>query len=87
MTNEINNRDTGNGTFQKIPTGDAISQFRISSPDQIDDGHGDWSFSIFADKNVFLASVGYASQADALRGRLAMSEALKDAIFVATSES
>jgi hypothetical protein len=62
-------------------------KFSFSEPDRVDDGNGDWGFTIFADKDIFLASVTYVTPADAIRGRTAMAEALKDAIFMATSES
>jgi hypothetical protein len=62
-------------------------KFTITEPDRIEDGNGDWGFTIFADTDVFLATVSYVTEADAIRGRVAMAEALKDAIFIATSES
>ena len=80
-------RPTGNGTVQKVLRRDDNLKFTLTEPDRIDDGNGDWGFTIFVDKDVFLASVSYVSQADAIRGRVAMAEALKDAIFMATSES
>ena len=87
MEEKTEKRPTGNGTVQKVPVSEAVSsKFWLSEPDKIDDGDGDWGFTIFADKDVFIASVSYVSQADAMRGRIAMAEALKDAIFVATSE-
>jgi hypothetical protein len=53
----------------------------------VQDDDGDWGFTIFADKDVFIAQVSYVTQADAIRGRTAMAEALKEAIFMKTSES
>lgn len=88
MEEKTEERPTGNGTVQKVPVSEAVSpKFWLSDPDKIDDGDGDWGFSIFADKDVFLASVSYISQADAIRGRIAMAEALKDAILIATRVS
>lgn len=86
MTERFVRRETGNGTVQKIPVPEE-TKFTLSDPDQIDDGGGDWGFSILADKDVFLASVSYPNQAAALKGRLLMAQALADAVFIATSES
>ncbi len=87
MEDKTEERPTGSGTVQKVPAPEDILKFTLSEPDQIDDGNGDWGFTIFADKDVFLATISYVSHADAIRGRTAMAEALKDAIFMATSES
>jgi len=62
-------------------------KFTLTEADQIDGENGDWGFSILADKDVFIATISYASQADAIRGRVAMGQALKEAIFIATSET
>lgn len=86
MSDQVEKRETGNGTVQQVPVADA-TKLTLIEPDQVDDGNGDWGFTILADKDVFLASVSYVSQADAIRGRTAMVQALKDAIFIATSES
>ena len=87
MEKKTEQRPTGNGTVQKVPvSGSDDPKFWLSEPDKIN-GDADWGFTIFADKDVFLASVSYVSQADAMRGRIAMAEALKDAMFMATSES
>jgi hypothetical protein len=81
-------QDTGNETLQKVPTSDNSDvKFWLSEPDKIEDGDGDWEFSIFADKDVFLATISYVTQAGAMRGRIAMAEALKEAIVMATSQS
>jgi hypothetical protein len=87
MEEKTEERPSGNGTVQKIPLHEENSKFTLSEPDQIDDGNGDWGFSIYVDKNLFLALVSYASQADAIRGRVAMAQALQEAIYIATSES
>lgn len=88
MDEKTGERPTGNGTVQKVPVPTSGGQkFWLSEPDKIEDGEGDWGFAIFADQNVFLASVNYVNQADAMRGRIAMEEALKDAVFIAISES
>jgi len=80
--------DAETGTIQKLPVPEIESaKFWLTEPDKIDDGDGDWGFAIYADKDVFLASVSYVSQVDAMRGRIAMAEALKDAIVFATSDS
>jgi hypothetical protein len=86
MSKKVERRETGNGTVQKVLVEEEKLKFTLSEPDQIDGEYGDWGFSIFADKDVFIASVSYLSQADALRGCTAMTEALKNAVF-ATSES
>jgi hypothetical protein len=87
MVDKFEKRETGNGTVQKVPVQDDGVKFTLSEPDQIDDGNGDWGYSILADKDLFLASVSYPNQAGAIRGRIAMAQALEEAIFIATSES
>jgi hypothetical protein len=62
------------------------SRFSLSECDQIDDGGADWGFTVFADKDIFIAKVGYLCQADTIRGRTAMARALQNAIFIGTSE-
>ena len=86
MIEKFETRETGNGTVQKVPLQEDELKFTLSEADQINDGNGDWGFSILADKDVFIATISYASQADAIRGRVAMGQALKEAIFIATSE-
>lgn len=59
----------------------------LSESDPINDRNGDWGVTIFTDADEFSASVSYVAQASVIRGRTAMAEAFKDAIFIATSES
>jgi len=62
-------------------------RFSLSECDQIDDGGGDRGFTVFADKDVFIATVSYPCQTDAIRGRVAMARALENAVLIATSKS
>ena len=87
MAEKFVNLETGSGTVQRISLHNEEPKFTLTEPDQIDDGNGDWGFTILADKDVFLATVSYPTQAEAIRGRIAMAQALKEAVFVATSES
>lgn len=87
MSEKVEQDETRTDAVPKAPIPEDKPKFSFSEPDQMDDGDGDWGFSIFADKDVFLASVRYCTQADAIRGRVAMAQALKDAMSVSTSES
>lgn len=87
MPEEFELKKDDNRSVQKNPVPNEELTSTLSKPDQMDDGEGDWGFTIFADKEVFLATVSYPSQAEAIRGRFAMVQALKEVIFIATSES
>jgi hypothetical protein len=85
MGEQLQNRETGNGTVQQVPVADA-PKFTLSEPDQIEDGNGDRGFTIFADKDVFWPP-SRTHRRRMPSGGIAMAQALKDAIFIATSES
>jgi hypothetical protein len=96
-------QDTGNGTVQRLPckpstsgdriritevsTGSSDIEFWVSGPEAIDEPDGDWGVSIFANKDVFLATLVYPSQEAANAARALLPALLKEAIFIATSES
>ena len=96
-------RDTGNGAEQRIPgdpprsrdrsritealTGSSDLEFWVSGPEPMSEPDGDWGVSIFANKDVFLATLVYPSQEAAEAARKLLPPLLKDAIFIATSES
>jgi hypothetical protein len=85
---EIEERGTRNGTVQKLPVSETVNpKFWLSEPDKVEDGEGDWSFSLCAEGRTFLASFAYPTQAEAMRGRIAMEDVLKGAVFIATCES
>jgi hypothetical protein len=86
MAEKFIEQETENGTVQKMPVVEDKPIFVLTEPDQIDDGDGDWGFTILTDKDDFIASVSYVSQAAAMRGRLAMAQALEEAVFIATSD-
>lgn len=66
-------------------TGEAA--FWVTDPEPMDEGDGDWGFAVYADKDVFLATFTYPSQAAAVRAREAICPVLREATFIATSES
>jgi hypothetical protein len=63
------------------------TEFWLSEPESTVEGDGDWCFAIYADKDVFLATFTYPSQAAALRASIAMVEILKETISVVTAET
>lgn len=72
-------------TADSAETGEAA--FWVSDPEPMDEGDGDWGFAVYADKDVFLATFTYPSESTARRARDAICPVLRDAIFIATSES
>ena len=63
------------------------SEFWLSDPEQMEDGGGDWGFAIFVQKDIWLATFSYCSEAAAKAARQAMVPALGGATFIATAES
>jgi hypothetical protein len=62
------------------------TEFWLSEPEPMA-ANGTWGFSVYADKDVFLATFNYSTQADAIHGRTDMVGVLKGAILIATAES
>lgn len=78
---------TGIAIGQEVSTVETGLKLTLSEPDRIVDGNGDWAFTVFADNDVFVASFSYMSQADAIRSRVAMAQALEKTVSVTTSKS
>ena len=48
------------------------SEFRLSDPEPIEDGDGDWGFALYAQKDVWIATFSYCSDAAARARRAAL---------------
>ncbi len=84
---ETDERLTRTDTVQQAPVAATTRPlFWLSEPDKLEDGEGDWSFTLCAEGRVFLAKFSYATQADVMRSRIAMEDVIKGAVFIATSE-
>ena len=61
------------------------TEFWLSEPEPM--GAGDWGFSVYANKDVFLATFTYPTQAASIHARIAMVDVLAGAIFIAMGKS
>jgi hypothetical protein len=77
-----------NMTVQQVSAEESEEEpiFSLSEPELVDGTLGEWAYTILVDKDTYVASVSYASEEDAVKGRTAMAEALKDAVFISTCE-
>lgn len=59
----------------------------LSDVEQLGEADNEWGFTVYADKDVFLATFVYPGRELAEAARQAIVPALKDAVFIATEAS
>ena len=79
------NSDLTPATDPTSETGE--SEFWLSEPEKMEDGEGDWGFAIYAQKDVWIATLTYCDQEAARAGHEAIIPPLRGVVFIATAES
>lgn len=79
---------TARPALTAVPRSDELGiQFWLSEVEPIDDGDGDFGFSVYADRATFIAMFTYPNQMAAAKARIAIVSVLVDASFVSTEHS